>query len=51
ISKDQDARLGGIEGALRGHSGLVESGLDPIEGKKNGKMEALYRKRGRDEKR
>lgn len=38
-------------GTLRGHIGLIEDALDRIEGKKNeGKQEALYAKRGMDEK-
>jgi hypothetical protein len=49
--EEQEARLDEIEGTLRGHIGLIEDALDRIEGKKNGnKMEELYSKRGRDEK-
>jgi hypothetical protein len=49
--EEQEARLDEIEGTLRGHIGLIEDSLDRIEGKKDGKkMEALYAKRGRDEK-
>jgi hypothetical protein len=49
--EEQEARLDEIEGTLRGHIGLIEDALDRIEGKKNGKkMEELYGKRGRDEK-
>jgi hypothetical protein len=49
--EEQEARLDEIEGTLRGHIGLIEDALDRIEGKKDGKkMEALYGKRGRDEK-
>jgi hypothetical protein len=49
--EEQEARLDEIEGTLRGHIGLIEDALDRIEGKKNGKkMEDLYEKRGREEK-
>jgi hypothetical protein len=49
--EEQEARLDEIEGTLRGHIGLIEDALDRIEGKKDGKkMDALYGKRGRDEK-
>ncbi|KAF2030995.1 hypothetical protein EK21DRAFT_64377 [Setomelanomma holmii] len=49
--EEQEARLDEIEGTLRGHIGLIEDALDRIEGKKDGKkMEDLYGKRGRDEK-
>jgi hypothetical protein len=49
--EEQEARLDEIEGTLRGHIGLIEDALDRIEGKENGnKMEELYSKRGRDEK-
>lgn len=49
--EEQEARLDEIEGTLRGHIGLIEDALDRIEGKKDGKkMEELYAKRGRDEK-
>jgi hypothetical protein len=49
--EEQEARLDEIEGTLRGHIGLIEDALDRVEGKKNGnKMEELYSKRGRDEK-
>jgi hypothetical protein len=49
--EEQEARLDEIEGTLRGHIGLIEDALDRIEGKKDGKkMEELYGKRGRDEK-
>jgi hypothetical protein len=48
--EEQEARLDEIEGTLRGHIGLIEDALDRIEGKPDGKkMEALYAKRGRDE--
>lgn len=49
--EEQEARLDEIEGTLRGHIGLIEDALDRIEGKKDGKkMEELYGKRERDEK-
>jgi hypothetical protein len=49
--EEQEARLDEIEGTLRGHIGLIEDSLDRIEGKKDGrKMEELYEKRARDEK-
>ena len=49
--EEQEARLDEIEGTLRGHIGLIEDALDRIEGKPNAnKMEDLYSKRGRDEK-
>lgn len=49
--EEQEARLDEIEGTLRGHIGLIEDSLDRIEGKPDGKkMEAIYTKRGRDEK-
>lgn len=49
--EEQEARLDEIEGTLRGHIGLIEDALDRIEGKPNAnKMEDLYSKRERDEK-
>jgi hypothetical protein len=49
--EEQEARLDEIEGTLRGHIGLIEDALDRIEGKPDSKkMEAIYSKRGRDEK-
>ncbi|PSN72146.1 hypothetical protein BS50DRAFT_630226 [Corynespora cassiicola Philippines] len=48
--EEQEARLDEIEGTLRGHIGLIEDSLDRIEGEKDaGKQEALYQKRGREE--
>lgn len=50
--EEQEARLDEIEGTLRGHIGLIEDGLNRIEGKPfTNKQEELYMKRGRDEKR
>lgn len=50
-----EARMDELEGTLRGHIGIIEDSLKRIEGKKvhgqSDKAQALYRARGRDEKR
>ncbi|KAK5164992.1 hypothetical protein LTR04_001602 [Oleoguttula sp. CCFEE 6159] len=51
--EEHEARMDELEGTLRGHIGLIEEALDRLEGKggeRGKKMEELYGKRGRDEK-
>ncbi|KAH7390234.1 hypothetical protein BKA64DRAFT_118235 [Cadophora sp. MPI-SDFR-AT-0126] len=55
LSEDHGARMDELEGTLRGHIGLIEEGLDRLEGKateadRGQKMNEYYGKRGRDEK-
>lgn len=51
--EEHEARMDELEGTLRGHIGLIEEGLDRLEGKageKGKKTAELYNARGRDEK-